>query len=329
MTDPMTDDLAEETAPSPVTVRFELSGHQPGDAARDLGRIHGGDRWIARPVDGTFDYRYTAIGDAEVTVRRSQMHGTLSGVAAAGGDYVVLWMSAGTAEVERLGERYALPLETPVLLPPDHEYALRTDGYDQRIVHLDRVFVDRVAAARGAGGEHALRFDDRHVPDPEAARRWQGVLTALARSLRVGGPESVAWQGAKTAAVEVFLEMFPPQVDDLPVVLGLPRNARLRAAVEYIHDHAAEPITISELSAASGLSVRSVQESFRRVFDVSPLTYLRQVRLDRVRAELLDADAQAGAVGDVARRWGFAHLGRFSASYAERFGEYPKETLRR
>jgi transcriptional regulator GlxA family with amidase domain len=72
-----------------------------------------------------------------------------------------------------------------------------------------------------------------------------------------------------------------------------------------------------------------VQESFRRVFDVSPLTYLRHVRLDRVRDELLESGPQAGAVGDVARRWGFAHLGRFSAAYAERFGEYPKETLRR
>ncbi len=139
----------------------------------------------------------------------------------------------------------------------------------------------------------------------------------------------MAWQQAKVVVAELFLELFPPVVDDLPGVLGQPRNARLRAAVEYVHDHAAEPVTIADLSAASGLSVRSVQESFRRVFDVSPLTYLRQVRLDRVRAELLDADPLAGAVGDVARRWGFAHLGRFSAAYVERFGEYPKQTLRR
>jgi len=88
-------------------------------------------------------------------------------------------------------------------------------------------------------------------------------------------------------------------------------------------------VTIADLAAVAGLSVRSVQESFRRVFDVSPLTYLRGVRLDRVRAELLELDPQAGVIGDVARRWGFAHLGRFSASYAERFGEYPKQTLRR
>ncbi|MBO0983539.1 helix-turn-helix domain-containing protein [Rathayibacter sp. SD072] len=32
-------------------------------------------------------------------------------------------------------------------------------------------------------------------------------------------------------------------------------------------------------------------------------------------------------VADIAHRWGFAHLGRFSASYAQRFGENPKSTL--
>jgi len=314
----------------PEAIRFEFSGHRPEDAVRDLAGVYGGDvageaRWVARPTDGTFHHRYTALGDAELTIRRAQLHGSLRGVVPAGGDHVVLWVGAGAVQIER----HVLPLEVPVLLPADQELAFRTADHDLRIVHLDRAFVRRVAALRGEVGEHALRFDTRRDPDPESVRRWPGALTALARALRVGGTESAAWRDAKSAAVEVFLDLFPPLLDDLPAVLGQPRNARLRAAVEHVHDHAAEPITISELSAASGLSVRSVQESFRRVFDVSPLTYLRQVRLDRVRAELLTADPQAGAVGDVARRWGFAHLGRFSAAYAERFGEYPKETLRR
>ncbi|GAA3340084.1 hypothetical protein GCM10017714_18340 [Curtobacterium pusillum] len=329
MVDPLTDDFAADAPATPTPVRFEVAGHRPSDAVRELCEISGGDRWVARPTADGFEYRYTALGDAEVTIRRSQLRGALHGVVRAGGDYVVTWMSAGTAEVERLGERYTVATEVPALVPPDDEFSFRTADYDQRLVHFDRAFVRRVAARRGLADERPLRFDDRHVPDVETARRWQAALTALARSLRVGGPESPAWRAAKSAAAEVFLDMFPPQLDDLPEVLGKPRNARLRAAVEYIHDHAAEPVTVADLSAASGLSVRSLQESFRRVFDVTPLTYLRHVRLDRVRAELLDADLRPGTVGDVARRWGFTHLGRFSAFYVERFGEYPKQTLRR
>lgn len=324
----MSEQLAEDGG-SPATVRFEFAGQRPEDAARDLGGVYGGERWVAGTSAGTFDHRYTAVGDSDVTIRRAQVHGTLHGIVPAGGDYVVLWVGAGCVEIERAGERVVLPHEVPVLLPPDHESTFRSVDHDVRMVHLDRAFVRAVAALRGVPGDQALRFDGHVDPEVDPAQRWLGAQTALARALRVGGPESIAWRAAKTAAAQAFLDLFPPLLDDLPPVLAQPRNTRLRAAVEYVHDHAAEPVSISDLSAASGLSVRSVQESFRRVFDVSPLTYLRQVRLDRVRAELLEADPQSGAVGDIARRWGFAHLGRFSAAYAERFGEYPKQTLRR
>ncbi|PZF56718.1 hypothetical protein DEJ23_09150 [Curtobacterium sp. MCSS17_008] len=311
-------------------MRFEVSGTRPETAVRDLGGIYAGERWSAAPSNGRFDYRYTAIGDSEVTIRRSQMHGEIRGYMPGGApDHVVTWISTGTGEVEVRGERWPMLHDVPVLFPADEEFTFTTADYDQRLVHLDRGFVGRVAATRSEIGERPLRFDARRGADENLGHRWQGALTALSRALRVGGPDSDVWQDAKVAAAEVFLDMFPPQSDDLPDVLAQPRNARLRAAVEYIHAHAAEDVSIVDLSEAAGLSVRSVQESFRRVFDVSPLTYLRQVRLDRVHEELLEAGPQAGAVGEVARRWGFAHLGRFSASYAERFGEYPKQTLRR
>jgi len=325
--DPLIEAFGAEGTIAPV--RFEVSGTRPDTAVRDLGGIYAGERWSAVPSHGRFDYRYTAIGDSEVTIRRSQMHGEIRGWMPGGGDYVVTWISAGTGEIEVHGERWPMALDVPVMFPSDEEFSFTTADYDQRLVHFDREFVRRVAAARNDDGGAVLRFDSRREPVETVHHRWQGALTALSRALRVGGSDSDAWQDAKVAAAEVFLDMFPPQVGGLPDVLTQARNARLRAAVEYIHAHAAEPVTIVDLSEAAGLSVRSVQESFRRVFDVSPLTYLRQVRLDRVREELLEAGPQAGAVGDIARRWGFAHLGRFSASYAERFGEYPKQTLRR
>ena len=56
--------------------------------------------------------------------------------------------------------------------------------------------------------------------------------------------------------------------------------------------------------------------------------YIRRVRLDRIRTELLRADPAVTNVADVARHWGFAHPGRFSATYAARYGEYPSDTLR-
>jgi AraC-like DNA-binding protein len=325
--DPFGSPQPNDRAGSPV--RFEVAGGDPDSAARDLAVVHGAERWSVRRTDGEFAYRYTAVGDSEVSIRRSQLRGALRGQVPVGADYVVTWITTGTAHLDTGRARIELVRDVPALLPPDDAVVFVAEDHDQRLVHFGREYVHRVALEHLDLGGRPLRFDPERVPEPDTAARWQGALVALSRALRVGGPESEAWHEAKRSAVTAFLDTFPPLVDDLPAVLGLPRNARLRAAVEYIHAHAAESVTVTELSEVAGLSVRSVQESFRRVFDVSPLTYLREVRLDRVRGELLELDPQAGVVGDVARRWGFAHLGRFSAAYAARFGEYPKQTLRR
>ena len=55
------------------------------------------------------------------------------------------------------------------------------------------------------------------------------------------------------------------------------------------------------------------------------MRYLQQCRLERARADLLDARA---SVTETAYRWGFGNLGDFAARYRERFGEKPSETLR-
>jgi AraC-like DNA-binding protein len=55
--------------------------------------------------------------------------------------------------------------------------------------------------------------------------------------------------------------------------------------------------------------------------------YLRDLRMERARAELVSGECQN--VAGVALRWGFAHLGRFSASYKARYGESPSQSVRR
>lgn len=57
---------------------------------------------------------------------------------------------------------------------------------------------------------------------------------------------------------------------------------------------------------------------------MSPMQYLRGVRLDRAREDL---QAGVGTVSDIAYQWGFTNLGRFARAYRERFGELPSDTL--
>ena len=57
------------------------------------------------------------------------------------------------------------------------------------------------------------------------------------------------------------------------------------------------------------------------------MALLRELRLQRAHDELLSAGPGA-QVTDIALRWGFCHLGRFSQSYLQAFGESPRQTLR-
>jgi AraC-like DNA-binding protein/tetratricopeptide (TPR) repeat protein len=94
---------------------------------------------------------------------------------------------------------------------------------------------------------------------------------------------------------------------------------------------AAEPErawTLASLAAACGVAPRTLQKHFRRFLDCTPLEFIRDLRLDRARQQLLREPTTA-SVTDVATRWGFNHLGRFAAWYRMRYGESPSATLRR
>lgn len=100
-------------------------------------------------------------------------------------------------------------------------------------------------------------------------------------------------------------------------------------AVELLRGRPEHPWTVTELAAAVSVSGRSLQEGFRRSLDTTPMTYLRRLRLEKVREELVSAAPGTVSVTDVAARWGFSHLGRFAAAYRSEYSERPSDTLRR
>lgn len=103
--------------------------------------------------------------------------------------------------------------------------------------------------------------------------------------------------------------------------------AHVKRAEQYIQAHADRSISVEELARTAHTSVRSLFAGFKQYRGISPMKYLRNVRLDRVRHELLE-NAPGIGVTEVAHRWGFMQLGRFAAAYQHRFGELPSATLR-
>lgn len=110
-----------------------------------------------------------------------------------------------------------------------------------------------------------------------------------------------------------------------PVKAASPRS--VRAAERFIEAHLDEPLTLQDIALASGASVRSLCQAFQQALGRSPMAYVRAARLARAHEDLVGA-APGTQVTDVALRWGFNHLGRFSASYRSRYGQSPLATLK-
>ncbi|AYZ62526.1 helix-turn-helix domain-containing protein [Burkholderia multivorans] len=102
----------------------------------------------------------------------------------------------------------------------------------------------------------------------------------------------------------------------------------VRRCEKHLRERPEEPVTVLELCRALRCSRRTLQTSFQRVADVTPVAYLRTIRLNAVRRLLRTTSAQQLGVGEAAASWGFTHLGYFASEYRDLFGELPSQTLR-
>ena len=96
---------------------------------------------------------------------------------------------------------------------------------------------------------------------------------------------------------------------------------------EYIFSRPEEAVTILELCHYLHVSHRTLQNAFHTVLGICPLRYLKAIRLNAVRRELLSHYSEYKTVQDVAGAWGFWHLSQFSADYHRFFNELPSQTL--
>ncbi|MDJ0941955.1 MAG: helix-turn-helix transcriptional regulator [Kiloniellales bacterium] len=110
---------------------------------------------------------------------------------------------------------------------------------------------------------------------------------------------------------------------------GNSRQVRLHArrAREIMEAKRHEPLGLTELSAEVGISVRTLQYAFQNYFGISPTRYHMLRRLTGAHADLRRSEPSEASVTDIAFRWGFFHLGRFSMAYGKHFGEVPSKTL--
>lgn len=101
----------------------------------------------------------------------------------------------------------------------------------------------------------------------------------------------------------------------------------IKRAKDYIHQHLTQPLSVSMIAQAVGISTRSLYMGFNRFVEQSPMQYVKHQRLNYAHQQLIQADPKRQSVTEVAYLAGFTHLSQFAADYQRLFGVRPSITL--
>lgn len=240
---------------------------------------------------------------------------------------------AGSARVRSGSQEVDVDVDSGTFLSPSQPVRMRWSGDCRKLlVQIERAAIERLAEATlGQPIRRTLDFDaalDFARPAHATLRR---LVMLLCDDVEHGGGLGEGLVGGRfgelllTGLIDHQRHNYSDAIERQKLSIA---PAHVRKAERFMREHVAEPIGLAEVAQAAGVSIRALQDGFRRFRDMTPLESLRAIRMEAARAELL-AGANGETVTSVALKWGFTHLSRFAESYRRRFNETPSQTLRR
>jgi len=250
------------------------------------------------------------------------------------GYYLVQYNLSGQGKVSCGNRAAATSPESVTILSPDLHSEMFYDSETAQLgVRLKRRTVEQhLEDLLCAPLNKPLVFDLEMRPGSASVQSWKYTLQFLASQydLQFENDISPDWDRAfAKMVIDLLLRLQPHNYSArLTGEGGRSDPAYVRRAQEYIHERLTESISMSDLSAAAGVTARTLQTSFRKYLGLAPMEYVRSVKMREIHKELLNADADA-SVSDIVMNYNIFNFGRFAQRYKERYGCLPSETLRR
>lgn len=188
-------------------------------------------------------------------------------------------------------------------------------------------------------------FDDllQHLAEKLPAR-WSGIrgfplgggfgclIQALSNRYRENFSDSAECTYSETslkliqeAVIVAIAELISNGTDRIRSEKLTASRRNIMRAVDMINNQI-EPLTIHDLARALDISVRALQDGFRRHLNLSPHRLLKTGRIEGARRDLLSG--KATSVRQAATKWGFSNLARFNQEYFDVVGLYPRDTIK-
>ncbi len=312
----------------PIVTSFTTT--DPSAAHDHVARVYADNRFVVRGRLEDFAYRQARIdlGDVRLDSFRNGLR-TEYRMQPLGYPMVTRVLDRPMLVTTDGVERRAARGEVLLLARPDEPYQTKLDGSSLELVGIDPSVFAQVDADAGERLAR-LRYD---ILDPTVSRWWLDTVDYVTRTVQEVGPGGsalVLGHAGRLLAAALLAAFDPGGSTEQRADRTDATPATLRRAVAFLEANPDLDLGVADVARECSVSIRAVQLAFRRHLGTTPMAYLRRVRLDRVRTELLAASPGSGVtVTGVAVRWGFARASRLSAQYRAEFGESPRDTLRR
>ena len=209
---------------------------------------------------------------------------------------------------------------------PGYGFEFQTAGTDLLLPAISRQRMEKATQAlwgrslAETGDISTLAFRNLRTNSTPAAS-WFARIEALLDTLKSPFSERADREIEERLFEELLVAVAPPERP----APGVHCRRVARRAEAFIREHWRESISLADLCRAASAPGRDLRRGFGELYGVSPMAYLRSVRMHAAR-EMLRRTKGERSIGEVALRCGFTHLGRFSVDYRCAFGETPTQT---
>ncbi len=152
------------------------------------------------------------------------------------------------------------------------------------------------------------------------------IIEPLIHSSNIPSPNELHQQHLVMMLLDLFDTASPKSTSQRSLQK---RRHVVKTVIEHVQSHPEFPASITALCQIAHVSRRTLQYSFEHVLGMSPVRYIRAIRLNQVRRALLQGCTEQYTIADLAQQYGFWHSGQFSHDYTQLFGENPSHTRQR
>lgn len=150
------------------------------------------------------------------------------------------------------------------------------------------------------------------IEDPEMAARLLAACEIAGRS-----PDAIAREEAIYGALDMLIQRYGQRTSGS--TLREAPDARIRRALDYIHDHYDQPLRLKEIASQVDLSEFHFMRTFKAQMNVTVYRYLMLVRLNAAKRLLSAGNPAAEAAVGV----GFYDQSHFTGNFRRYFGITP------